>query len=56
MDQRLVDQFRRAIGAEAVLTEPVQLLTYECDALPHLRSLPDLVLLPQSAADVQAIV
>jgi glycolate oxidase len=56
MDQRLVDQFRRAIGAEAVLTEPVQLLTYECDALPHLRCLPDLVLLPQSAADVQAIV
>jgi glycolate oxidase len=56
MDHRLVDQFRRAIGREAVLSDPVQLVTYECDALPHLRSLPELVLLPQSAADVQAIV
>jgi glycolate oxidase len=56
MDKRLVDKFRRAVGPEAVLTDPVQLVTYECDALPHLRSLPELVLLPQSAADVQAIV
>jgi glycolate oxidase len=56
MQQKLVDQFRRAIGPEAVLTDPVQLVTYECDALPHLRSLPELVVLPQSAADVQAIV
>jgi len=56
MDQRLVDEFRRAVGPEAVLTEPVQLVTYECDALPHLRSVPELVLLPRSAADVQAIV
>src|SRR6187549_508180 len=56
MDQRLVDEFRRAVGPEAVLTEPVQLVTYECDALPHLRSMPELVLLPRSAADVQAIV
>jgi glycolate oxidase len=56
MDQRIVDKFRRAVGPEAVLTDPVQLVTYECDALPHLRSLPELVLLPRSAADVQAIV
>jgi glycolate oxidase len=56
MDQRIVALFREAIGPEGVLTEPVQLVTYECDALPHLRSLPDLVLLPQSAADVQKIV
>ena len=56
MEQQLVDKFTRAVGAAAVLTDPVQLVTYECDALPHLRSLPELVLLPQSAADVQAIV
>jgi glycolate oxidase len=56
MDQRLVDEFTRAIGPDGVLAEPVQLVTYECDALPHLRSLPDLVLLPRSTADVQAVV
>src|SRR5688572_12333824 len=56
MDYRIVEQFKDAVGPEAVLTEAVQLVTYECDALPHLRSLPDLVLLPRSAADVQAIV
>ena len=56
MDHRIVEQFKDAVGPEAVLTEPVQLVTYECDALPHLRSMPELVLLPRSAADVQAIV
>src|SRR4026209_1421580 len=56
MDHRIVEQFKDAVGYEAVLTDPVQLVTYECDALPHLRSVPELVLLPRSAADVQAIV
>jgi glycolate oxidase len=56
MDHRIVEQFKDAVGHEAVLTDPVQLVTYECDALPHLRSVPELVLLPRSAADVQAIV
>ena len=31
MDQRLREQFVRICGAEAVLHEPLQLLTYECD-------------------------
>src|ERR1700752_3528777 len=56
MDHRIVKQFKDAVGPEAVLAEPGQLVTYECDALPHLRSVPELVLLPRSAADVQAIV
>ena len=56
MDHRVVEQFKDAVGPEAVLSEPVQLVTYECDALPHLRSVPELVLLPRSADDVQAIV
>ena len=54
MDERLVEQFRRIAGADAVLNEPIQLLTYECDALPHLRETPALVVLPGSAAEVQA--
>ncbi|HLG56952.1 MAG TPA: FAD-linked oxidase C-terminal domain-containing protein [Vicinamibacterales bacterium] len=56
MDERLADEFRRIAGPDAVLHEPIQLLTYECDALPHLRQTPALVVLPGSAADVQAVV
>ena len=37
MDDRLVREFERIAGPDAVLHEPIQLLTYECDALPHLR-------------------
>ena len=39
-----------------MLHEPVQLMTYECDALPHLRETPALVVLPGSAAEVQQVV
>jgi glycolate oxidase len=56
MDQRLLEEFARICGAGAVLHEPLQLMTYECDALPHLRRLPAAVLLPSSASEVQAIV
>ena len=56
MDERLVEEFRRISGPENVLSEPIKLLTYECDALPHLRQTPALVALPGSAAEVQAIV
>src|SRR5512138_3776547 len=56
MDERLADEFRRICGPDAVLREPLQLMTYECDALPHLREKPALVVLPGSAAEVQAVV
>ena len=32
------------------------MLTYECDALPHLRAVPPVVVLPDSAAQVQQVV
>ena len=56
MKDSLVAEFTDIVGPGGVLTEPVQLMTYECDALPHLRETPALVVLPRSAADVQAIV
>jgi glycolate oxidase len=56
VDERLIDEFRRICGDPAVVREPVQLLTYECDALPHLRETPAVVLLPGSAAEVQQVV
>jgi glycolate oxidase len=43
-------------GAGGVLRDPVQLMTYECDALPHLRQAPAVVVLPPSAAAVQGVV
>ncbi len=56
MEERLVSEYVRICGPGAVLHEPLQLLTYECDGLPHLRCTPALVVLPSSAAEVQAIV
>jgi glycolate oxidase len=52
----MLDELRRICGAEHVLHEPVQLMTYECDALPHLRQRPAIVVLPGSAAEVQSVV
>src|SRR5215212_4578246 len=56
MDPRLVAEFRSICGEAAVLHDAVQLMTYECDALPHLRETPAVVVLPSSASEVQGIV
>ena len=46
----------QAVGPDAVVTDPAKLRTYECDALTGHRAIPELVALPASAAEVQAIV
>ena len=56
MAEGLIEEFRRLCGDAAVVREPVQLLTYECDALPHLRETPAVVVLPGSAEEVQEVV
>jgi glycolate oxidase len=56
MDRAFLGELRRLVGDRAVLEHPLDLLTYECDALPHLRETPSAVVLPTSTADVQAIV
>src|SRR3990172_9308733 len=56
MDAAFFAALRRVIGVDSVLHEPLELLTYECDALPHLRESPSAVVLPASAAEVQAVV
>jgi glycolate oxidase len=52
--------FRAAIGdalaAEAVISEPEQLRTYECDALTGHRAVPELVVLPSTAQQVRELV
>jgi glycolate oxidase len=56
MDSAFLAGLRRIVGDSRVLDEPLDMLTYECDALPHLRQTPAAVVLPGSAAEVQAIV
>jgi glycolate oxidase len=56
MDAVFLAELRGVVGADYVLHEPHQLLTYECDALPHLRETPSAVVLPASAAEVQGVV
>jgi glycolate oxidase len=56
MEQRIIDAFRRALGAPCVITDPMQLRTYECDGLTNFRVVPALVVIPESAAAVQAAV
>jgi glycolate oxidase len=44
------------VGSAGVISEPEQLRTYECDALTGLRAMPELVLLPETAEQVQQVV
>src|SRR5581483_6446675 len=56
----LTDVFRAAVAAvlpvDAIVSEPEQLRTYECDALTGHRALPELVVLPSGADEVRALV
>ena len=56
MDKRFIDELARIVGSGGLLREPADLLTYETDALTHLRATPGAVVLPASAAEVQAVV
>jgi glycolate oxidase len=56
MDRAFLSELRRIVGDTGVLEDALDLLTYECDALPHLRETPAAVALPSSAAEVQAVV
>jgi len=56
----LPSEFRAAVdttlASDAVISKPAQLRTYECDGLTGHRAVPELVVLPASAGEVQAIV
>jgi glycolate oxidase len=56
MNRAFLAQLRHISGDANVLDDALELLTYECDALPHLRQTPAAVVLPASTAEVQAIV
>ena len=50
-----VDELEDALGAGFVITEPEKLATYDCDGLTGWRAQPACVVLPGSAAEVQAV-
>ena len=51
-----VDEIRSALPLDAIVDEPEELRTYECDGLTGRREVPGLVCLPGSTAEVQAVV
>lgn len=56
LSESLRKELERIVGADGVITDPVQLLAYDCDAYTIEKSLPTLVVLPETTAQVSAIV
>jgi glycolate oxidase len=54
--EALVPRMRDICGASNVITDPLELRTYECDGLTSHRCVPALVVLPSSASEVAAVV
>jgi glycolate oxidase len=52
----LAAAMREICGPADVLTDPLELRTYECDGLTSHRTVPALVVLPESAAETAAVV
>ena len=52
----LAPAMRAICGASDVLTDPLELRTYECDGLTSHRTVPALVVLPETAEEVAAVV
>jgi len=48
--------FRAAVGEDGLIIGQSQLQTYECDGLTNFRVMPEAVVLPRSAEQVQAVV
>jgi glycolate oxidase len=56
MTEALIPRMTQICGPDGVVTDPLDLRTYECDGLTSHRCSPGLVVLPQAAAQVAAIV
>ena len=56
MIDTLVPAMTEACGADYVITDPAELRTYECDGLTSHRSVPGLVVLPETAEQVAGVV
>jgi glycolate oxidase len=56
IDERFLHELENMCGSGSIVRERLQLLTYECDALPYVREEPTVVVLPESAAQVRQVV
>jgi glycolate oxidase len=56
LDAGVVRELERICGSSSIVQEPMELLTYECDALPYVRAEAAIVVLPGSAVEVQGVV
>src|SRR6202045_493716 len=54
--EALLPRLREICGAGNVITDPLELRTYECDGLTSHRSVPALVVLPAAALEVASVV
>src|ERR671926_377026 len=53
---RLIEAMKAILGPEGVISAHEELRSYECDGLMNYRVIPDLVVLPEAAEQVQRIV
>jgi len=56
LNVHILRELRSAVGERGLITSPEELHTYECDGLTNFRVLPQAVVLPDSAQQVQAAV
>jgi glycolate oxidase len=56
VDPSFLRDLARIVGPTGLLSDPADLLTYESDALVHLRAAAGAVVLPSTAAEVQGVV
>jgi glycolate oxidase len=56
LESAVARELSRLLAADQLITHPEQLRTYECDGLTGRRVVPALVVLPESAEQVQAVV
>jgi glycolate oxidase len=56
LNETQIAELRAVVGADGIITCHSQLQTYECDGLTNFRVLPEAVLLPRKADEVQGIV
>src|SRR5205085_10087140 len=51
-----IDALRQIVGVEGTISNPDELLVYECDAFTMEKNLPNVVVLPRSTDEVVAVV
>ena len=56
LNAAFIDKLAQIVGPKSLVRDEAELITYESDALIHLHATPGAVVLPSSAAEVQAVV